>query len=332
MAAEYKQKLYDIQRRGDNRTCFDCGAPNPQWASVSYGIFICLDCSGIHRSFGVHISFVRSISMDKWFDDQLKKMDVGGNQKAKTFFDQHLEDGSQMSVTQKYNSHAATLYREKLSAEAEGRVWTPSSASATRSSASTATAGASTRSLNSMGTGTRNISSASLAGQRSGLDRQTVSTHGSGYSSDPSPAGLSNKSMNEAYFSRLGGENENRPDHLPPNQGGKYTGFGNPAFENHTNTNTAPDLNELINDPMQALSKGWSLFSVGVGELTKVASEGARLAVQGAGQIGKYANDNYVIPATTQLNDPNFRNNVSGYVNSFAQKVSGEKCLLYIYI
>ena len=57
---------------------------------LSHGTFICLECSGIHRGqlhallswgqadieagFGVHISFVRSITMDKWSDEQLKKM------------------------------------------------------------------------------------------------------------------------------------------------------------------------------------------------------------------------------------------------------------------
>lgn len=182
-----RRKLLSLQKQGANKKCFDCGSPNPQWASPKFGIFICLECAGVHRGLGVHISFVRSITMDQFKPEELKRMELGGNEKCKEYFEAHKLDCS-LPAKLKYDNFVAEDYKKKLTALVDGTDFVEPDHSG--------------ETLPSANAGLPN-SSANVS-----------STH------------LPTKQQNEAYFATLGNANQQRPDNLPPSQGGRYQGFG----------------------------------------------------------------------------------------------------------
>jgi len=78
-----------LKRLQGNHRCVDCGEQNPQWAACRYGALLCLNCSGHHRSLGVQVSSVRSISMDEWSVTEVISMLEGGNHQIGKFFERH---------------------------------------------------------------------------------------------------------------------------------------------------------------------------------------------------------------------------------------------------
>lgn len=79
-----------------NPTCVDCGAPGPDWASLSLGCVFCLACSGVHRSLGVHISKVRSLVLDSWEPAHLLVMLGLGNQKVNEIYGASIPEGEHL--------------------------------------------------------------------------------------------------------------------------------------------------------------------------------------------------------------------------------------------
>ncbi|KAF4290656.1 hypothetical protein CNMCM8686_000848 [Aspergillus fumigatus] len=262
---ETKAKLLQISKTNGNDRCCDCGAPSPQWASPKFGTFICLNCAGTHRGLGVHISFVRSITMDAFKTSEILRMENGGNDPWKTFYDNHPITQSEgrtfedSTIKERYEGDVGEEWKERLSATVEGREYVPGQLKPKKPAADPSTSRSSTPFTN---TNTNRGSGAGSPASHDGLD----------------PTGASRKDRNEAYFAKLGSENAARSASLPPSQGGKYTGFGGglpPTAGSKTSParGAVPGLDEFQKDPVGALTKGFGWFTTAVGKSAKTVNE-----------------------------------------------------------
>uniref|UniRef100_A0A668AXH3 ArfGAP with dual PH domains 2 n=1 Tax=Myripristis murdjan TaxID=586833 RepID=A0A668AXH3_9TELE len=84
-----KKILLDLVKQPGNNFCADCGAPEPDWASYTLGIFVCLNCSGIHRDLPA-VSRVKSIRLDFWDDSLVEFMREKGNSAAKAIYEKDV--------------------------------------------------------------------------------------------------------------------------------------------------------------------------------------------------------------------------------------------------
>ena len=102
----------------ENQQCFDCGKTPAQWASVNNAVYLCINCSGLHRGYGVNISYIRSITLDTWNENQINLMKFGGNKNLRELLELYNIDKNKVDKNILYNSKIMDFYRKYLKKKA----------------------------------------------------------------------------------------------------------------------------------------------------------------------------------------------------------------------
>uniref|UniRef100_H2Y6Q9 Uncharacterized protein n=1 Tax=Ciona savignyi TaxID=51511 RepID=H2Y6Q9_CIOSA len=90
---ELTQSIIDeVRRLPGNERCCDCNAPEPTWLSTNLGVLLCIECSGIHRDMGVHVSRIQSITLDDLGTSELLLARSVGNDNFNDIMEDKLEN------------------------------------------------------------------------------------------------------------------------------------------------------------------------------------------------------------------------------------------------
>ncbi|XP_003474626.1 arf-GAP with GTPase, ANK repeat and PH domain-containing protein 1 isoform X10 [Cavia porcellus] len=90
--------LQSIRNIRGNSHCVDCDTQNPNWASLNLGALMCIECSGIHRNLGTHLSRVRSLDLDDWPLELIKVMSSIGNELANSVWEESSQGRTKPSL------------------------------------------------------------------------------------------------------------------------------------------------------------------------------------------------------------------------------------------